>query len=116
MYSRRVVVPVPPGVRRLWVERTWVKPDSTEKLVVKSARDAVFDGETGATAGPLALNGAEEIEVVSQVANPVHFSTVARPAVHPWSITRKILMETRDRIAPVLPFALRRRFWIDNSP
>lgn len=107
MYSRRVRVSIPKGVENLCVERTWLEPGCTEKLVVASDSVTRVCHRAQGTVNRLPIPDGSEAEISSDFENVIPASAVASPRFSPWPIPRKLLMEIRDRLGPVLPFAHR---------
>ena len=110
MYSRRVRVPIPDGVTRLCVERPWVVPDCRETLNVASGNVTRICHDAGMTVNGLPVSSANAVEVSSEIGNPLAVSAIPSPAFSPWPILRKVLMEARDRLSPVLPIVNRYRY------
>ena len=104
MYSRCVRIAVPPGVRHLSVERPWIAPDLMERMFVTSQSVTRTLESPGPVTENIALGDGDAVELSSEVANPLLCSRVNRPRVRARVIARKILMEARDRLSPVLPF------------
>jgi len=102
MHSRAVAVHVPAGVTQMCIQRSWVADGSSERVVIASAGDILFDGPAGALTEPLAVAPGGMLDVRSERPNPRHFSSVAEPAVPVWAIARKMMMEARDRLTPAL--------------
>jgi hypothetical protein len=102
MYSRRVRVPIPNGIKHLSVERPWIEPNCTEKLIISTGRITRICHDAGKRVDELPLSG-ELAEVTSEFSNELPYWAVAPPRLSPWSISRKVLMEVRDRLSPVLP-------------
>jgi len=111
MYARRVTFPAPPGVRFLRVERTWVDESRGERLTVAASSGAHQTQMAGPLTEEMPLRESAVIEVASEVERPLHFASVQAPFPSPWPYTRKVLMEFRDRMSPMLPAMdrLRRR-------
>jgi hypothetical protein len=103
MYSRRIRIVLPPGVRGLCVERPWLEPGRAEKLLIEPDGGAKMELETGPATDWIALGKAMVVDITSQVANPLASSKVPPPAPSPWPVARKILMEVRDRLSTALP-------------
>src|ERR1051326_781877 len=109
MYSRRVSVPIPRGIKNLSVERPWLGPNCTEKLIISTGTLTRHCYDAGQKVDGLPLS-AEVAEVISKLNNEIPFRTVAPPRLSPWSISRKLLMEVRDRLSPALPIVNRYRY------
>ena len=105
MYSRRVRVAVAPGVRQLSVWRPWLEEDDTERLVI--ALDS--DTKTLPAEGPMAKDielgatGTRIVEIASEIEHPLGLSSINSPLPSPWPLARKMLMEIRDRLSPMMP-------------
>jgi hypothetical protein len=111
MYSRRVAFTPPTGVRQLRVERRWVDESHGERLKIVTSSGVTTLPAAGPLSEDLPLTDAGAVELTSQIENPLNFSSVHSPFPSPWPLTRKILMEFRDRLSPLLPAVerLRRR-------
>lgn len=117
MYARHITVPLPDGIRHVRVERPWIESGQTEDITVTAGADTLFTGSAGPLTTPIEAGNARIIEIASEQPHPVDSSTVAPPRPNPWPIARKILMELRDRLAPMLPFTTRYSAWNrDPSP
>ena len=102
MHSRAVTVRIPSGARQVCIHRPWIAADRTEKVVIRSSHGTVFEGVAGALTQPGAVEEADVVEVLSERASPLHFSSVAQPGFQLWPIARKAMMEARDRLTPAL--------------
>jgi hypothetical protein len=111
MYARRVRVAVPPGVRHLSVLRPWLEEDRIEKLVIAVDGGTKTLRAAGSMAQDITPGATGTVEIASEIEHPLHFSSVNSPFPRPWPLTRKVLMEVRDRLSPILPAVdrLRRR-------
>ena len=111
MYSRRVTLTTPVGVRYLRVQRPWVEEDRGESLTVVTRSGTTAVQMAGPLTEEIPLGDAGLVEVTSQIEHPLDYSSVHPPFPSPWPYTRKILMEFRDRLSPMLPSMdrLRRR-------
>ena len=101
LYSRRIQVPVPEGVRSLFVHRTYLRNEAEgEMLVVKSAGQDRFRGVGTEVVGPIPVTAPEVLEIHSPPANPIDYRSVPPPRFRCWPVVRKALMEARDRSGP----------------
>jgi hypothetical protein len=104
LYSRRVVVPIPQGTRNLRVQRSWISGEQTERLTISTGINGGSTSAAGELSGLFPVGNASEVKITSEIENPLDFSTVSLPPLHPWPIARKIMMEVRDRLSPAMPF------------
>jgi hypothetical protein len=104
LFSRNVVVSIPPGTRSLRVERSWIPQGHTERLTISTDVSGAATTAAERLSGTFAVGGGREARIVSEIENPLHFSTVTMPRPNPWPIARKIMMEVRDRLSPAIPF------------
>jgi hypothetical protein len=79
--SRRVVLPVPDGVRTLVIERPWSSGTEPESIAV---------GHAGA------------VDIASPVSHPIDPGQVPARRRRLWPLARRTLMEARDRAYPSL--------------
>jgi hypothetical protein len=89
-YSRQLSIEVPVEVRRAVVEPPW----GEEGELVQSPSGVVPAGEPFAIAAPGLL------DLRLQRINAVAAESVAAPPLRPWPLLRRLVGETRDRIAP----------------
>jgi len=111
MYSRRVRVTVPPGVRQLSIERPWLVPDRMERLVLASKNGITTLDQAGPIIEGLAVENGDVVEMGSELAPHLHCCCVRQLPIGVRPIARKFLMEARDRLSPMLPFVERLRRW-----
>lgn len=102
LYSRRVKIALPPGIRFLRVERPWLEDGGNERLVLGSAQGTAELIECGRDSEPFAIGQADTVEVASQLSTPLDSAQVLPPPARPWPYARKFFMEIRDRFAPAL--------------
>ena len=100
MYSRRIHLSVPVGVNNIYVHRPWSQNVSCEELIIRNSGREIFREYGQATVGPIVVHSADELEIYSPPANPIDYRTVRAPRLRCWPVTRKVLMEARDRSAP----------------
>lgn len=99
LFSRRVVISIGPGVRRLRVEKSWASDSYPELIDVR--RDGAslaceWDGEAVGTV--LDSEGILEIIVGRTASIP---QDAPLPGSGVWPITRRVLGECRDRLYPL---------------
>jgi hypothetical protein len=102
LFSRRSVVAVPPGVDRLVVEVPGHDSPEDETIRFAGGRSEL-EGRFDAGSSSFPLEG--ETTVVLSLAHDgaLDPATVPSPRPNPWPVLRRILTESRDRLAPVLP-------------
>jgi len=117
MYSRRVRVAVPPAIRHLSVQRSWIKEGRIEDLSIGVNGNLHTLRKEGPLVERIPLEGAQFVELASELDTPLHFSSVNQPFPSPWPAARKVLMEVRDRLSPMVPAVnrLRRRSSVKGS-
>ncbi len=107
-YSRGIHFVVPEGVRQLFVHRPWLGSEGAgEMVVVRNSGQELFRRVANETVGPIAVNPSDVLEISSPPPNPIDYRTLRAPGLRCWPLLRKALMEVRDRLSPVLPFAMR---------
>jgi hypothetical protein len=101
MWSRAVTVNVPADVRKICIHRPWLTEGQSEKVIVRPTEGSVFEADVGAVSQRFAVR-ATVVNVSSQLAGPIHYSSVPQPGLPLWPIARKVMMEVRDRLTPAL--------------
>ncbi len=112
VYSRKIRLSVPEGVRQLFIHRPWLAADGEgDTLIVQKSDQELFRAVGNGTVGPIPVNASDILDISSPPSNPVDYRTLRDPKFRCWPVIRKILMEVRDRLSPALPFIgrLRRR-------
>jgi hypothetical protein len=100
MYSRRIQLAIPPSVKRLYLNRPWPQNGSREEVIVRNSVREIFRGSGLGMFDPVPLESAGELEIYCPPENPVDYRSVRAPGFRCWPVTRKFLMEARDRSAP----------------
>lgn len=101
--SRRILLPVPEGVREVSIHRPWIADNAVEPLIVKgSDRTVRATQSASAESAPVAVMGPGTIEICSPVSKPVNPQEVPAPRPRLWPYVRRALMEARDQAAPYL--------------
>ncbi len=100
MYSRRIRLNVPEGVRLLYVHRPWLDEGVPEGLVLQngntdSVQFASYQGEA------VPIESCTEIDLISAHPNLVNHGSVPLPRTPLWAIARRQLCEARDRLKPI---------------
>lgn len=100
MYARKVRVTIPAGVQRLRIERPWVPEGVPEPLTVRARGEVkrfpragnsiCFEQRSGAT-----------VELFSERISTLNFAEVKPRLMSLWPVSRKIMMEMRDRLLPI---------------
>ena len=111
MYSRRVDVEVPAGVRALRIVaqaphggpawRRLTHAGSTAGGVVDGAVDMTFEDSLG-ICGPLPVASRTRVELALAADRPLDPDQLAARGVRPWPCLRRVLVEGRDRAQPLL--------------
>jgi len=102
MLSRRIVLPVDKDVREVVVERPWISTDGkSESLIFREGDRARTSGVFGRQSAAIPLSGQGRVELISQSVDAVDYREVESPRFQVWSRARRVLSETRDRMAPL---------------
>ena len=111
MFSRRVSVPLKPDIRRICVHRPWIQAQQTERLTITidGGLASVYLAE--AISESFTIETAVNVEISSEIDAAKAVPVIESSTAGLWPIARKIMMETRDRLTPVVPLVnrLRRR-------
>jgi hypothetical protein len=102
MFTRRVAVEVPGGVRRVRVSIPEPFGGSGGHRLghQHGSTRVVFDGGWG-TSGPIAVEDRDQIALMLMADRPLRPSDVGAGRVRPWLSIRRALVEGRDRIQPM---------------
>jgi hypothetical protein len=116
--ARAVECCVPPGVAQVVIERPWsVDENEPMKIFGLTETGDPLWRTAGAVSEPLPwpreAGGKLRIESPPRVA--VSHESIAHPPKRIWPVTRKILVETRDRIYPLAPGVFQRLWSKDGS-
>ena len=112
MLSRRVAVAVPGWATEIAVERPWVGGDDDgreEILFVRQRGKDCFAGNFGRLSPALPLRFPEAVELASPAPAAWDFRRVQPPGLELWTVARRLLAETRDRLLPLLSAARHRQ-------
>lgn len=102
MLSRRITLPVDGDVKEIVIERPWISDDGTnEPLVCREGNQTRFSGRFGRHSAALPLPGKNSLEIISAPGEAVDFREIKPPRFQLWPMTRRLLSETRDRLAPL---------------
>jgi len=100
LYSRRIHLAIPSGVKSLWLHRPWLHGRQAEELIIHHSGQEIFRATGPAILGPIPVESPCRLEVYCPPANPVDHRSVVSPGPALWPVLRKVLMETRDRSTP----------------
>jgi hypothetical protein len=102
LYSRTVHVAVPEGVSDICINRPWVGSEGTgETLVIKSRGEELLRVTGPEMIGPVPVAAGQALEISSVPLNQVDFRNVRASGARCWPVARKLMMELRDRSAPL---------------
>jgi hypothetical protein len=99
LFSRHVVVPVPPGVQRLHVEKSWSSGGYPEEIDIR-ADGAGLACEHDGEAGHAAIRAQKTLVVRVNRIEPLPGDAPLRSA-GVWPISRRAFAECRDRLYPL---------------
>jgi hypothetical protein len=100
MYSRRILIKVPPGVSQLCIHRPWLDDGASERLTLRIGTNAAlpFPSYRGES---IPTGSCGEMEVNAIPAGAIDPRTVSLPRTPLWAVARRQLCEARDRLKPV---------------
>jgi hypothetical protein len=102
LYSRAVHVVAPEGVNEIFINRPWVGQESAgETLVIKSRGGELLRATGPEVVGPISVSAGQSLDISSLPVNQVDFRSVKSSGAICWPVARKVMMEIRDRIAPL---------------
>jgi hypothetical protein len=102
MHSRSVLIDVPEGVTTVRAHTGEVHGGPAwGQLVAAGAHAPMVPDLNGWTSEPLEVHPHTEIELSLPPARPLHADALPPRAANPWVITRRILVEARDRLRPL---------------
>jgi hypothetical protein len=103
MYARRTTVQVPEGVSTLRVLAQEPLGGAAWKSVSHPGGTAPMSfGEGVGTTAPLPVTSADTLQLELVANNPLDPMKVAAPGLRPWPLIRRVLVEGRDRVQPLL--------------
>jgi len=106
-FSHHMQVKVPPAVRRVSIQAAWGPgSEQTNVVVDQSATNNTHDLGTKFVCSPISTNGVMKVHYSQPRANSHPAAATRSPIV--WPITRRLLSEARDRLAPLLSRATSR--------
>ncbi len=102
LYSRTVHIVVPEGVSEIFISRPWAGSEGPgETLVIKCRGEELLRVTGPEIIGPVPVASGQALEICSLPKNQVDFRSVRPCGTSCWPVTRKLMMEIRDRIAPL---------------
>lgn len=102
MHSRRMAVEIPLGVNELRVIAEEPVGGAAGHRLTHAGGDIGIAFEHGiGVSEPLAVEGTTHIELTLGADRPLDPAAVGSPALHPWPLLRRALVETRDRLQPL---------------
>lgn len=103
MHARRIAVEVPAGVSALRALVDEPVGGAAGHRLAHTGGDVGIAFENGAGASePLVVVGPAHVDLALKADKPLDPSTIRSPAIHPWPLLRRALVETRDRMQPLL--------------
>ena len=102
MLSRRITLPVSGDVKEMVIERPWISDDGTnEPLICQEGKQTHFSGRFGRHSAAMPLQCKNSVEIFSAPGDAVDYREIGSPRFQLWPKTRRLLSETRDRLAPL---------------
>jgi hypothetical protein len=103
MYARRIAVQIPDGVRALHVQVPESAGGTASHRLTHASGAADMTFEAGIGSARLAPIGEHTtIELSLQADRPLEPTELAAPRFRPWPSVRRLAVETRDRLQPLL--------------
>jgi len=102
MLSRRIELAFTEPEQEILVERPWISNGANaELLICKRNGQAFHSGGAGEQSPPIRVTGAGALELISPPPRGIDPREVRAPRLKFFSVTRRILSETRDRVTPI---------------
>jgi hypothetical protein len=93
---------VPEGVSEIFISRPWVGSEGPgETLVIKCRGEELLRVTGPEIIGPVPVASGQALGICSLPMNQVDFRGVRSSGTQCWPVARKLMMEIRDRIAPL---------------
>jgi hypothetical protein len=110
MLARRISLPVSNDVRQIVVERPWVTDEADIEFVVdqEKSRTSLVE-QAGSRSPALILEKGSNVEIYSPPPKAIDPLVVKSPGFKPWTVTRRLLAEARDRMVPLATRVLSER-------
>ena len=102
LYSRAVHVVVPEGVNEVFIHLPRVGTDGAgETLVIKNHGEELLRVTGHEVIGPVSVSAGQALDISSLAEIQVDFRSVKPSGARCWPVARKVMMEIRDRSAPL---------------
>jgi len=102
MCSRKIQLKIPESVRSLSIERPWLGETEQEPLLCAGAKAGRKAFLSGRNAGPIEVAPGETVHVSGLPMEQVDYRKVAASGLSLWAVVRRLLVEGRDRLQPLL--------------
>jgi hypothetical protein len=101
MLSRRITLPLDGTVEEIVIERPWIAPDADpEPLVCQQGGRISFANRSGRQSLISISESKGTVELIAPSINAINPRSVCSPGVRVGTVARRLLAETRDRVAP----------------
>jgi hypothetical protein len=100
MYSKLINVLIPEGINHIVVKRPWLEEGAKEPLFIKTSsnhKNAQVDSKE-----PIAVSSGQQIQLISSQNSQLQCNYDAINKFTFWPVMRRLITESRDRIAPKL--------------
>jgi len=101
MFTRRIEVSVPRGIRKILVERPWLEGTESPPLAWKGLNDG-SEWKLHQSDETIPVQSYQKIEIVSELSTLPLISAKNAKRFRLWPTVRRQLTEARDRLAPVI--------------
>lgn len=102
MCSRHMKLRVPETVTHISVERPWMQHAEIECLLYEDGGSGLKKLLAGPVTEPFEVKPDSEITLQALPNEQVDYRELSVPRVRAWSMVRRVLVETRDRLKPVV--------------
>lgn len=102
MCSRQIQLRIPECVRGITIERPWLGETEQEPLLCTGADGGTMALLFGRHAGPIEVVPGSTVHVSALPKEQVDYRNVAESGVSLWAVIRRLLVEGRDRLEPLL--------------
>ena len=101
MYSRKIRLKVPKGIKTLCVQRPWLHANGEEDLAVQKI-GSTFETVISYQDQPISVTPGDEMMIDSICPGMIDFDKVPLPRSSMWAVARRQLSEVRDRLQPTM--------------
>jgi hypothetical protein len=101
MHTKRADIAVPEGIARIAVHRPWLEVGASEELRIAGAT-ADLSIDALATDATIPVQPRQHVSIISSAPPDPLATQTRRHGLRPWPVVRRLLTETRDRLAPKL--------------